>query len=322
MKREQAEKLLGGYAAGNLTEEERALLFAAALEDQRLFDALAEEEALREVLADPAVRRQLLNALPEANRKPSLIPWLRPRFVLAASLIVVGLTTFIVLDRARQSPEQTQIVDARTAASKTAAPIESADGRSERQQKTTAAPEPPEAAPLRAARRPEAARQSVDTAAAPDAVALSAPAEALRAPARPVQPQQMTVRYTLAALRSDGSLEPLNDQPKSIDALHLTVEASPPGYIYVLRTGSNGTVLVTPVSSLAGPGGTRQASYSLREGSAGSIHVYVTRTAESDPQTLLSRHPEPSGAPTAMGQAWRLTAPADTQLLHVAIPVR
>ncbi|MBX5496974.1 MAG: hypothetical protein IRZ15_16685, partial [Bryobacteraceae bacterium] len=60
MKRELAEKLLGGYAAGNLTEEERALLFSAALENQQLFDALAEEEALREVLADPAVRRQLL----------------------------------------------------------------------------------------------------------------------------------------------------------------------------------------------------------------------------------------------------------------------
>ena len=44
-------KLLGGYATGTLTDEERNLLFSAALEHQELFDALADEEALRELLA-------------------------------------------------------------------------------------------------------------------------------------------------------------------------------------------------------------------------------------------------------------------------------
>ncbi|MBX5494740.1 MAG: hypothetical protein IRZ15_05340, partial [Bryobacteraceae bacterium] len=294
----------------------------AALENQQLFDALAEEEALREVLADPAVRRQLLNALSEDGQKPFLIPWLRPRFVLAASLIVTALTTFVVLDRVRNSPQETQVADVRMAAPKTEPPVESSDSGKERQQKTTAAAKPPGTLPLRAGRRPEGATPLMDTAAAPEAAALSAPAEAFRAQPRQVQPQQMTVRYTLAVVRRDGRLEPLKDQSKPAGALHLTVEVNPPGYIYVLSTGSNGTFLVTPVSSLVGPGGTRQASYSLQEGSAGSIHVYFSCTAESDPHTLLSRHPEPSGRPAAIGQAWQLSAPADTQLLHIAIPLR
>lgn len=63
MKRGDIEKLLGGYAAGILTDEEKRELFAAALEDQRLFDALAGEETLRELMADPRARAELLDAV-------------------------------------------------------------------------------------------------------------------------------------------------------------------------------------------------------------------------------------------------------------------
>jgi len=45
---DEIRRLLGGYATGTLTDDERTLLFSAALEDQSLFDALADEEALRE----------------------------------------------------------------------------------------------------------------------------------------------------------------------------------------------------------------------------------------------------------------------------------
>ena len=84
MTREQAEKLLGGYATGTLTDEEQSALFAAALEHQELFDALADEEALRELLADPAARRRLLNELPEPRRR---LRFWQPIYVgLAASL--------------------------------------------------------------------------------------------------------------------------------------------------------------------------------------------------------------------------------------------
>ena len=50
MSPEEIKKLLGGYATGTLTAEEQQALFAAALEDQELFDALA----ARTVAARPA----------------------------------------------------------------------------------------------------------------------------------------------------------------------------------------------------------------------------------------------------------------------------
>ena len=65
-------KLVGGYATGTLTPEERQALFQAALEDQGLFDALAREEALRDVLSDRAARARLLAAL---DGQPA--PWYR-----------------------------------------------------------------------------------------------------------------------------------------------------------------------------------------------------------------------------------------------------
>ena len=63
MKDDDIRNLLGGFATGTLTSEERQLLFTAALKDQELFDALADEEALRELLSDPASRRRLLQAI-------------------------------------------------------------------------------------------------------------------------------------------------------------------------------------------------------------------------------------------------------------------
>ncbi|HEY9139309.1 MAG TPA: hypothetical protein VIN93_00360, partial [Bryobacteraceae bacterium] len=68
MSREDIARLLGGYATGTLTPEEQRALFAAALEDQALFDELAREQALREALRDPAARGQVLAALEDHPR--------------------------------------------------------------------------------------------------------------------------------------------------------------------------------------------------------------------------------------------------------------
>jgi hypothetical protein len=91
MKREDIEKLLGGYAAGTLTPAEREALFAAALEDQQLFETLAGEEPLRELLQDPAARGQLLASLDKAPE-----PWyyrpVHPALIFAATAgIVLGV---------------------------------------------------------------------------------------------------------------------------------------------------------------------------------------------------------------------------------------
>lgn len=55
--------LLNGYATGTLTEEERKRLFAAAFEDQAVFEALAEEQSLKDLLDDPEARGYLLAEL-------------------------------------------------------------------------------------------------------------------------------------------------------------------------------------------------------------------------------------------------------------------
>ena len=70
MTRDEIQKLLGGYSTGTLTPEEQQALFAAALDDQDLFDALAKEQALRDLLRDPAARAHVLAALDERPQ-----PW-------------------------------------------------------------------------------------------------------------------------------------------------------------------------------------------------------------------------------------------------------
>src|SRR5262245_36881056 len=84
MARLDYEKLLGGYATGTLTDEERKALFQAALHDQVLFNALADDQALKELLDDPSSRQRLLSALEsleetqdKSSRWGALVPaWL------------------------------------------------------------------------------------------------------------------------------------------------------------------------------------------------------------------------------------------------------
>lgn len=89
MTRQDIERLLGGYATGTLTPEEEQALFAAALEDQELFDTLVREQPLRDLLHDPTARASLLTALTEER-----VPWYR-RFarplVAAAALVCVAV---------------------------------------------------------------------------------------------------------------------------------------------------------------------------------------------------------------------------------------
>ncbi len=63
------EKLLGGYAAGTLTDAEQQALCDAALHDQVLFEALLREQPLRDLLSDPAARERLLAAVDPPPRR-------------------------------------------------------------------------------------------------------------------------------------------------------------------------------------------------------------------------------------------------------------
>jgi type IV secretory pathway VirB10-like protein len=96
MSKDEARKLLGGYATGSLTEAERRVLFEAALEDQELFDELAGEQALKEVLDEPGARQRLLRSLEEkpALETPRRRAWLWVVATAAAASVVVAVVVF------------------------------------------------------------------------------------------------------------------------------------------------------------------------------------------------------------------------------------
>lgn len=95
MSGEEIRKLVGGYATGTLTPEEREALFRAALEDQELFDTLAREQALHDLLGDSSAKAQVLAALDEPTPRWSLrMLWLRPA---AVALAMAGIATLAVI---------------------------------------------------------------------------------------------------------------------------------------------------------------------------------------------------------------------------------
>ncbi len=127
MAENELEKLLGGFAADTLTPEERQKLFTAALHDQQLFNALADEQALKELLTDPAVRRRLLDTLPQTSpsRTRGSVSWLdwfrRPAGLalaggLAAAIFAVVLGTKIYQESLKQSVRSIATEDAKPAA--------------------------------------------------------------------------------------------------------------------------------------------------------------------------------------------------------------
>ncbi|MBI5280203.1 MAG: hypothetical protein HY858_00880 [Candidatus Solibacter usitatus] len=86
---ERAELLLGGFATGTLTPAEHASLMAAAMADQRVFDALMDEEALRDALADPQTRAGLIRALAPARTRLWRAPWPWAALATAAAAVAV-----------------------------------------------------------------------------------------------------------------------------------------------------------------------------------------------------------------------------------------
>jgi hypothetical protein len=119
MKPEAVRKLVGGYAMGTLTGEERRALLEAALSDQQLFDELAREQPLKDLLDDPLARRRLLDFL-EARRAW----WRRPAtWALAGGLAAAAVLVAIFVRPPATPPKPEPVLMAKREPAPVAAPV-------------------------------------------------------------------------------------------------------------------------------------------------------------------------------------------------------
>jgi hypothetical protein len=95
--------LLGRYATGSLTDEERQRLFDAALSDQDLFEELAREQELKMLLEEPGARDRMIHALEAPTHRTA---WILSAAVTAALSVV--LIAFLM--RPSPKPQQVAIV--------------------------------------------------------------------------------------------------------------------------------------------------------------------------------------------------------------------
>jgi hypothetical protein len=162
--------LLGRYASGSLTEQERQRLFDAALNDQNLFEQLAQEQELKMYLEEPGARDRMIRALGPGSRKTA---WIFSGAIAAALAVI--LVAFVL----RPSPRPPQIaraivpptpvavapetaapaVETKSAAKKTERVAEAAPGNANQTEtvQIQAAPQQDAAAPQMASQRMAAA---------------------------------------------------------------------------------------------------------------------------------------------------------------------
>jgi hypothetical protein len=320
MRRDELEKLIGGYATGTLTVQERRLLFEAALADQELFNKLADEQALKELLDNPHARRRLLAALRAQASRPSLLSrlrgWLLPPAVraVAGGLVVAVLAVTTVtrlLDIAPPPSEvtedlyRTRSADKLSAGKKEAAPkkparqepaaalekaVREADVKQNKEAELQAPAAPPQPEMNVSERASVAAAPETKTSPAaqpPDLLLRSDVARSVKPDARAlfygVPAQQLGLRYGMVP-REEGPA--------------LVVEVNQRGYLYAVARDAEGTTilvypafLVDPQAAFVEPG-PRYFIPPLGALSAGRLTLVLSRTPLADPTDVAA--PKPS----------------------------
>jgi hypothetical protein len=208
MSREEVERLLGGYATGPLSEDERRRLFDAALADQEVFEALAREQEFRDLLEAPGAREELLAALegagapllraaaaaapspsrPAAAREAAVFwGWLKQPWpwAVAATAAFTAVVFFALRPLARQQVETATVLEQR---------VETAQA-TPRAAESAAEPAPGEpasgsAAPPRTVSEPKEAAAPASEAPAPAAGEVKAPEERTKADSRPEEAER------------------------------------------------------------------------------------------------------------------------------------
>jgi hypothetical protein len=227
-------RLLGGYATGTLTAEEREALYQASLHDQTLFEALADEQALHELLEDSSARAALLQATESARFSMGgiLRDWFdRPKakvLVATACVLVAAIGYRAAMERPKAARQTVEIAATRTPP--------------EQMHEPAAVPAPK---PVRERASPQAKRvQPAPAQAAPPQTV--APAPSVAPPAGPIpapeasvalvgEPAASQVRYTVLRRTKEGEYHPVPEEflfgPD--DQIRLRVEANRPGLLTV-----------------------------------------------------------------------------------------
>jgi hypothetical protein len=235
MKREDIEKLLGGYAAGTLTAEEREALFGAALEDHQLFEALAREEPLRELLEDPAARNQLL-----AGLGPAREPWyyrplgLTPILAGTAAALIIAAVVYWWPERRQRPVEVAQVVTSQRPFVPPPRP------RAPRPVLPTALPPvlpAPVYAPLpRVLTEPKAPPQLLAMQSTAMRVPAAMPFRAER-PVVAILPKPFGLRYSIIKTLPSGEVTEVDAKQElgREDEVQIRFQANEAGYLYVLQ---------------------------------------------------------------------------------------
>lgn len=259
MSREDLERLLGGYAAGNLTPEELRALAAGALDDQELFDQLAREQVLRETLDDPAARATLLAALGQRRRS-----WWRAALWVPAAAAVAAIGIFMLYPRKAEPPMQVAEVRKPAVALEPPPPAPAAEPVKPRPKRmprsaAKAPPAPPvAAAPPPPPPPPAVVAQSAEVESAParaggvvggviggvpGGMPLRSMARATVAKqARDTAPATLQVSWTVMRRSVQGGYAPLaaGEHPRPGDMLRLALRPAAAGFLTVWQRDASG----------------------------------------------------------------------------------
>jgi hypothetical protein len=252
MKPGDAEKLLGGYAAGTLTPEETRALFAAALEDQQLYEALFREEPLRELLADPVARANLLaelDVLPKPWYYRDVHPGIIAAAISAVVIVVLGVKFWpvrtalpiSVVSQATELPQPaksalpTALFEEHQAATGTAKPLPAPPV-------VAVAPSPSE---LPSAINDVLAQSSARPAPPDSTPGVATDAAIVRPQAfarAAVMPAALAVRYTILKKLVTGEFAPVDParELEAGDETLIRLEPSESGFLYVLERSDSG----------------------------------------------------------------------------------
>jgi len=267
MPEDDIRELMGRYATGSLTPEERQRLFNAALEDQELFDELAREDEVKQLLAEPGARERLIHALEPPKPRPV---WL---WVAAASGVAAAVVAVVLLRPVPESEQQIAAVTPhanapagptvdRAVTPPTGAPASPPPARAVPPPVSAPAAIPP-AEPAQAPEAQKPAAQQVEQARteASEQMAQKDSAQADKkfsggiVPAAAQRDAVQPVNAAAQAPRAKAAASALNLVPPvafhySLDASQLTVLASTAGYLSI-KTGE-GVVLYAVQAREAG----------------------------------------------------------------------